>query len=102
MSTIDQKIAQKEKELNALKSQKNQQTTEQKIIVGDMFLSLSENNPAMAKMVLDNLKNYVKKNPNLDSSAPLLEQLRALADKPSSSKDSDISNEFLSKPGNSI
>ena len=102
MTTIDQKIAQKENELNLLKSQRSKLRTGQEVIVGDMFLSLSKDNPAVAQMVLDNLKKHIAHNDELSRIGPLLDELQALADKPSRNKDFSIFNEFISKPGNSI
>lgn len=102
MLTIDQKIAQKEHELSLLKSQKSELKTEQKVVIGGMFLSLSKDNPAVAQMVLDNLRKHIISNDDVGRIKPLLDELQALANNPTRNKDFSIFNEFINKPGNSI
>lgn len=61
MTNIEQRIAQKESELQILKTKARKLETGQKILIGGMMLSLARNDANIAKLLLDKISNEIAK-----------------------------------------
>ena len=81
MITLEQKIAQKEDELNRLKEQSRKLENGQKIIVGGMYLSIARKDTQRAKTLLEDIKMEVTKKTDLDRMKPIIDELEAIISK---------------------
>lgn len=81
MTTLEQKIAQKENELARLKEQSRKLENGQKIITGGMMLSIAKKDTQRAKTLLDDIKREVTKKTDLDRMQPVIEELTAIVNK---------------------
>lgn len=88
MTTLEQKIAKKEDELNRLKEQARKLENGQKIITGGMMLSLARNNPQRAKTLLEDIKEQVTKKTDLERMQPIIDELTAIVNKASNQNQS--------------
>lgn len=83
MTTLEQKIAKKEDELNRLKEQSRKLENGQKIITGGMMLSIARNDTQRAKTLLEDYKQYITKKTDLERIQPILDELTAIVEKAS-------------------
>lgn len=81
MSTLEQKIAQKEDELARLKAQSRKLENGQKIIIGGMMLSLARNDTQRARTMLSDINKQVTKKTDLDRLATVINELTAIVNK---------------------
>lgn len=61
MATLEEKIASKEAQLNALKEKKRETENGQKIIIGGMMLAMARKNPQVARKMIDWIANEVNR-----------------------------------------
>ena len=85
MITLEQKIAQKEDELNRLKEQSRKLENGQKIITGGMMLSIARKDTQRAKTLLEDINREVTKKTDLDRMQSVIDELEEIvkADKDS-------------------
>jgi len=81
MITLEQKIAQKEDELNRLKEQSRKLENGQKIIMGGMYLSIARKDTQRAKTLLEDINREVTKKTDLDRMKPIIDELEAIISK---------------------
>lgn len=81
MATLEQKIAQKEKELARLKEKSRKLETGQKVVIGGMMLSLARNDIQRAKTLLSDIKIQVNKKTDLDRLKPIIDELEKMVSK---------------------
>ena len=74
MITLEQKIAQKEDELNRLKEQSRKLENGQKIITGGMMLSIARKDTQRAKTLLEDINREVTKKTDLDRMKPIIDE----------------------------
>ena len=63
--SIEQKIAQKEDEINRLKEQKRKKETGQKVIIGGLMLSVAKNDSKVAKQLLELIESKIERKSDL-------------------------------------
>lgn len=63
--SIEQKIAQKEDEINRLKEQKRKKETGQKVIIGGLMLSVAKNDSKLAKQLLELIESKIERKSDL-------------------------------------
>lgn len=92
MITLEQKIAQKEDELNRLKEQSRKLENGQKIIMGGMYLSIARKDTQRAKTLLEDIEREVTKKTDLDRMQSVIDELEEIvkADKDSTATTTDI------------
>lgn len=78
MTTIAQKIAKKEDELNRLKEQSRKLENGQKIITGGMMLSIAKKDTQRAKTLLEDIKREITKKTDLDRMKPIIDELEEI------------------------
>lgn len=81
MATLEQKIAQKEKELARLKEKSRKLETGQKVVIGGMMLSLARNDIQRAKTLLSDIQKQVNKKTDLDRLKPIIDELEEIVSK---------------------
>lgn len=81
MITLEQKIAQKEDELNRLKEQSRKLENGQKIITGGMMLSIARKDTQRAKTLLEDIEREVTKKTDLERMQPIIDELKAIISK---------------------
>ena len=81
MATLEQKIAQKEKELARLKEKSRKLETGQKVVIGGMMLSLARNDIQRAKTLLSDIKIQVNKKTDVDRLKPIIDELEKMVSK---------------------
>lgn len=78
MTTLEQKIAQKEDELARLKAKSRKLENGQKFIIGGMMLSIVKGNPERARQLLEDINREVKNKTDLDRIKPVIDELNAM------------------------
>ena len=78
MVTLQQKIAQKEDELNRLKEQSRKLENGQKIIIGGMYLSIARKDTQRAKTLLEDINREVTKKTDLDRMQSIIDELKEI------------------------
>lgn len=78
--TIAQQIAEAEAALSRLREQSRELENGQKIILGGMLLSAARKNAKIRKWLIDEAGSNVKRPADVKRLAPLLEELRQVAD----------------------
>ena len=89
MITLEQKIAQKEDELNRLKEQSRKLENGQKIITGGMMLSIARKDTQRAKTLLEDINREVTKKADLDRMRGVIDELKAIISKASKTDNSN-------------
>ena len=77
--SIEQKIAQKEDEINRLKEQKRKKETGQKVIIGGLMLSVAKNDSKVAKQILDLIESQITRKTDLNRLDNVIEDLKKKA-----------------------
>lgn len=80
MQTLEQKIAEKEAQLNALKEKKQNTENGQKIIIGGMMLSMARKNPQVARKMIDWIATEVNRETDKKRLKSVVSELRKIAD----------------------
>ena len=80
MATLEEKIASKEAQLNALKEKKRETENGQKIIIGGMMLAMARKNPQVARKMLDWIATEVNRYTDKKRLLSLVNELKKIAD----------------------
>ena len=80
MQTLEQKIADKEAQLNALKEKKRETENGQKIIIGGMMLAMARKNPQVARKMIDWIANEVNRDTDKKRLESVVTELKKIAD----------------------
>ena len=96
MATLEQKIAQKEDELNRLKEQSRKLENGQKIITGGMYLSIARKDTQRAKTLLEDIKREVTKKTDLDRMKPIIDELEKIVKSDKDSTATSTTTDFVS------
>ena len=78
MTTLQQKLAQQEAELNRTKERIRKLENGQKIITGGMMLSIARKDTQRAKTLLEDINREVTKKADLDRMKPIIDELKAV------------------------
>ena len=81
MPTIEQKIARKQDELNRLKTRQRKLETGQKVIIGGMMLSMAEDDPQIAELLLKWIDGNITRKTDLDRLEDVITELRSSFEK---------------------
>lgn len=77
--SIEQKIAQKEDEINRLKEQKRKKETGQKVIIGGLMLSVAKNDSKVAKQLLELIESKIERKSDLKRLDDVIAELQKKA-----------------------
>lgn len=77
-SNIDEKIAQKEQELQRLKEKKQQREDEKVLIVGNAILEFAREDHLVAKMLLSAIESKVKRKTDMRKINTLVKELKSV------------------------
>lgn len=77
-SNIDEKIAQKEQELQRLKEKKQQREDEKVLIVGNAILEFAREDHLVAKMLLSAIDSKVKRKTDMRKINTLVKELKSI------------------------
>jgi hypothetical protein len=77
MSTLEQKIAQKEAELSRLREKSQKLANSQKIIIGGMLIRAAKQDPKIREWLIEEAAKYVTRDADKKRLAPLLDELAA-------------------------
>lgn len=80
MATLEEKIASKEAQLNALKEKKRETENGQKIIIGGMMLAMARKNPQVARKMIDWIANEVNRDTDKKRLESVVTELKKIAD----------------------
>ena len=80
MATLEEKIASKEAQLNALKEKKRETENGQKIIIGGMMLAMARKNPQVARKMIDWIANEVNRDTDKTRLESVVNELKKIAD----------------------
>lgn len=78
-SNIDEKIAQKEQELQRLKEKKQQREDEKVLIIGNAILEFAKEDQMVAKMLLTAIDSKVKRKTDMRKINTLVKELKVKA-----------------------
>lgn len=80
MQTLEQKIADKEAQLNALKEKKRETENGQKIIIGGMMLAMARKNPQVARKMIDWIATEVNRDTDKKRLESVVSELKKIAE----------------------
>lgn len=80
MQTLEQKIADKEAQLNALKEKKRETENGQKIIIGGMMLAMARKNPQVARKMIEWIATEVNRETDKKRLESVINELKKIAD----------------------
>lgn len=86
MTTLQQKLAQQQDQLNRTKERIRKSENGQKIVTGGMMLSIARKNPKRAQTLLEDYRNEITRKTDLERLKPIIDELEKIVEQAKQAK----------------